>query len=205
MRRSQSEEFFIFWIELFGSFQKILQKNLHGSCSWVEINLHIHLVTAEDIILDSVHSITLKGDTIFNRTNDTKDPCQIKLTIKSTCEVGVTKEIVHAVRINLTRNQLNHLFVWISVIDNAGYFFWKIWCDLQKNLVNLSLGVLDYFLSNCLMVSIKEIFESMRVGTMSKVVEKCCSHGQERFIGIPFFRVFFFENLRDLTGNFVDA
>ena len=44
-----------------------------GPCCWVEIDLHIHLVATEDIVFDGVHAIALKGNTVFNRTNDSED------------------------------------------------------------------------------------------------------------------------------------
>ena len=51
----KGKEVLIFRVELLGTFEKILQKDFHGACGWVEIDLHIHLVTTEYIILDGMH------------------------------------------------------------------------------------------------------------------------------------------------------
>jgi hypothetical protein len=55
------------------------------------------------------------------------------------------------------------------------------------------------------MICIKEMFKSMRIGTMPEVMKECSGHGQERFSRIPFFRIFFFKNLCDTTSNLIDS
>ena len=40
------------------------------------------------------------------------------------------RDRVHAVRINLTGNELHDLLVRIGMVDDTGYLFWKIWCHL---------------------------------------------------------------------------
>ena len=77
-----------------------------------------------------MHAIALKGNAIFDRTNDSEDSSQVKFPIGCSCKIGVAQEIVHAVCINLTRNELHNLLVWIGMINDTGYLFWKIWSYL---------------------------------------------------------------------------
>ncbi|RSK22776.1 hypothetical protein D8834_05230 [Streptococcus oralis] len=151
-----------------------------------------------------MHTVALKGDPIFDWTNDSKDSSQVKFPIRCSCKIGVAQEIVHAVCINLTRNELHDLLVRIGMVDNTGYLFWEIWRHLKQDLVNLCLRTLDDFLGNSFMICIKEMFKSMGVGTMPKVMKERSGHGQERLSRIPFFRIFFFKNLCDTSCNLID-
>ncbi|CGF50506.1 Uncharacterised protein [Streptococcus pneumoniae] len=92
----------------------------------MEINLHVHLVATEDVVFDGVHAIALKGDTIFDRTNDSEDASQVKFPIGCSCKIGVAQEIVHAICVNLTRNELHDLLIRIGMVYDTGNFFWKI-------------------------------------------------------------------------------
>ncbi len=49
----------------------------------MEVDLHIHLVTADHVILDSVHAILLEGNAIFNRSNDAKNAGQVEFSIEA--------------------------------------------------------------------------------------------------------------------------
>ena len=68
-----SKKVLIIRIEFLARFEKILQKDFHCTCCWVEINLHIHLVATENIVFDGMHAISLKGDSIFDRANNSKN------------------------------------------------------------------------------------------------------------------------------------
>ena len=54
---SSCKEIFVLRIEFLSAFEEILQENFHSTCGWMEINLHIHLVTTEDIIFDGMHAL----------------------------------------------------------------------------------------------------------------------------------------------------
>ena len=80
---------FLIWINGSSALEKILKEDFHGTSSRVEVDLHIHLVTADHVILDSVHAILLEGNAIFNRSNDAQNTGQVKFSIGSTRKVGI--------------------------------------------------------------------------------------------------------------------
>src|SRR5574341_893969 len=146
-----------------------MEQDFHSTTSWVEINLHIHLKTTNDVVLNSMHTLNFKSNTIFDRCDDAHNTCQIKLTIGRTCIVRITEQIVHAVSIYLTRNELYNLLIGILMGDDTCYLFREIRCYFPKHSIDLSFRASDDTNGNRFMICIKYAFESMGESTMTNI------------------------------------
>ena len=50
------KEVFFHGIEQFGPMEQVLKEDLHGAAGWMEVDLHIHLVAADHIVLHRMHA-----------------------------------------------------------------------------------------------------------------------------------------------------
>lgn len=100
----------------------------------MEINLLIHLKTADDIVFDRVHPIGIKRDATRIGAHDPQYSGEIEQPVIGPRVIGITQQIIHAVRVNLARDHLNHLWIWICVIDDTRDFGRKIRFNPSQNL-----------------------------------------------------------------------
>ena len=96
----------------------------------MEVDLHIHLIATDDIVFNGVHARKVEDNAVFEWTNHPQNPRQIESAVGDASIVGIAKQIVHAVGINLTTNQLDHLLVRVGLINDTGDLSREFWAKL---------------------------------------------------------------------------
>ena len=96
----------------------------------MEVDLHIHLIATNDIVFNGVHTREVEDNAVFEGANHPQNPRQIESAVGDASIVGIAKQIVHAVGINLTTNQLDHLLVRVGLINDTGDLSREFWAKL---------------------------------------------------------------------------
>ena len=96
----------------------------------MEVDLHIHLIATNDIVFNGVHTREVEDNAVFEWTNHSQNPCQIESAVGDASIVGIAKQIIHAVCINLATNQLDYLLVRVGLIDDTRDLSRKFWAKL---------------------------------------------------------------------------
>ena len=110
--------------------QQAVEDHFHAAGDGVEVDLHIHLIATDDIVFNGVHARKVKNNAVFEGANHPQNPRQIESAVGDTSIVGIAKQIVHAVGINLTTNQLDHLLVRVGLINDTGDLSREFWAKL---------------------------------------------------------------------------
>src|SRR3712207_8524464 len=72
-----------------------------------------------------MHTAEIKNNAIFHRSNNPKDTHEVKLPIIGCRKVRIAQQIIHTIAVDLARDQLHHLFIGISVVDNTSHLVRK--------------------------------------------------------------------------------
>ena len=107
-----------------------MEDHFHAAGDGVEVDLHIHLIATDDIVFNGVHAREVEDNAVFEGTNHPQNPRQIESAVGDASIVGIAKQIVHAVGINLTTNQLDHLLVRVGLINDTGDLSREFWAKL---------------------------------------------------------------------------
>ena len=110
--------------------QQAVEDHFHATGDGVEVDLHIHLIATDDIVFNGVHTRKVKNNAVFEGANHPQNPRQIESAVGDASIVGIAKQIVHAVGINLTTNQLDHLLVRVGLINDTGDLSREFWAKL---------------------------------------------------------------------------
>ena len=137
----------------------------------MEVDLHIHLIATDDIVFNGVHARKVKNNAVFEGANHPQNPRQIESAVGDASIVGIAKQIVHAIGINLATNQLDYLLIRIGLINDTRDLSRKFWAKLEQDLMNFSFRRGDNTLSNLLMVGMEDPFEGMGEGTVANIME----------------------------------
>ena len=137
----------------------------------MEVDLHIHLIATDDIVFNGVHTRKVEDNTIFEGANHSQNPRQIESAVGDASIVGIAKQIVHAIGINLATNQLDYLLIRVGLIDDTRDLSRKFWAKLEQDLMNFSFRRGDNALSNLLVVGMEDPFKGMGEGAMTDVME----------------------------------
>ena len=151
--------------------QQAVEDHFHAAGDGVEVDLHIHLIATDDIVFNGVHARKVEDNAVFEGANHSQNPCQVEGAIGDTSIVGIAKQIIHAVCINLATNQLDYLLVRVGLIDDTRDLSRKFWTKLEQDLMNFSFRRGDNTLSNLLMVGMEDPFEGMGEGTVANIME----------------------------------
>lgn len=67
----------------------------------MEIHLPVHLIAAHDVVFDRMDAAFFNAQTAVLHTQSTQYAFQIEAAVARSCFVGVAKQIVHAVAVEL--------------------------------------------------------------------------------------------------------
>lgn len=197
-------------VDVLGPHQQVVQNHFHRPGNGVKVNLQIHLQAADDVVFHRVHSGNLKGDSALDWSHYMEDPVEVKFTVVGTGVVGIPLEVVHPVGVDLARNHLNDLLVFVGVVDDTSDLVREVWGNPPEDPVNVGPGTGNQLAGDLFVVCIKNMFKGMGIWSVPQVMQEGCTEGDWPLVVVPtavtclLVRIVSLEIVAHFPGNFVN-